>query len=735
MFLRERGGSPLDKLRFGIVAAVLAFMLIGTASAQTAANITILSGNGQLTCQLCPINPFFLPLVVKVTDASGAPIPSKTVNWTLISSSGPAPLFAPQSITDINGIASTFFSQVSQPGSFFSGFLQSVLQASADSATATFYETQGLALTTSTPLVPLVTVRLDSPLIGTILSGTAGGTADTPVQVHVDAFGTPVPNVSVRVVNTGDPKTTASVSCATGAGADPGSVLTDQFGNANCTLIFGPIAGTGSFSVYSGGVDPATSSPDVAGTTVPVAYSQSLGIQLDVKAGVPGLVSVSSGNNQNVNPGQSTAPLIAKVTDSTGVSPIPGATVVWSVTPAGAVTFNPTSSTSDSSGLAQTVATLSSSAVGPITIKATLSTASNLSATFNVTANVQLTGLQKVSGDQQSVPAGQPAAQPLIVQVNGSNGQPVANYPVSFSASGPGTISASSVTTGSNGRAQVTVTAGSTPGTLTVTASAGSFTQSFTITVLPPGPNLTTSSFFNGADFQQGALSACGIATIIASGIAPNVQGVVVPTSPIGPLPYTLANVKVTFANSQAPIYNVANVNGQQQVTVQVPCDVTAGSSVPVTVSVAGGNGTINVPILPAAPGIFHTLMSDGVSRAVAVRPDGSFVSLENPARRGEVIRTYVTGLGAIAPPLATNSVPVSGTDSNVTGQVIVGVNNFGVRLISAKAAQNLIGIQEVTFQVPNDAVTGNNVIFSVGINAVGDTQTRYSAGTSIPIL
>jgi uncharacterized protein (TIGR03437 family) len=166
-----------------------------------------------------------------------------------------------------------------------------------------------------------------------------------------------------------------------------------------------------------------------------------------------------------------------------------------------------------------------------------------------------------------------------------------------------------------------------------------------------------------------------------------------------------------------------------------VPCDVTPGNNVAVTVNVSGGSGTLNIPIMPASPGVFLTTMSDGQQRIVAVRPDGSFVSVENPARRGEIVHVYVTGLGTVSPPIATNSIPVPGTDSNVVGQVIVGVNNAGTRLVSARLAQNLIGVYDVAFQVPSDAPAGNDVIFSVGVNASNDTQTRYSAGTKIPIL
>src|SRR5664279_1836103 len=36
---------------------------------------------------------------------------------------------------------------------------------------------------------------------GTVLTGPAGRTGTDPIQVHVDGYGTPVPNVSVRILN------------------------------------------------------------------------------------------------------------------------------------------------------------------------------------------------------------------------------------------------------------------------------------------------------------------------------------------------------------------------------------------------------------------------------------------------------------------------------------------------------------------------------------------------------
>jgi uncharacterized protein (TIGR03437 family) len=117
----------------------------------------------------------------------------------------------------------------------------------------------------------------------------------------------------------------------------------------------------------------------------------------------------------------------------------------------------------------------------------------------------------------------------------------------------------------------------------------------------------------------------------------------------------------------------------------------------------------------------------------VAVRPDGSFVSLQNPARQGEVVRVYVSGLGPAAPAMVTGSFPVPGSDSLVLGTVIVGINNAGAYVVTSRVSPNLIGVYEVAFQVPSGS-TGNDVVLSVAVNAPGDSQTRFSNGSKLPI-
>ena len=96
-------------------------------------------------------------------------------------------------------------------------------------------------------------------------------------------------------------------------------------------------------------------------------------------------------------------------------------------------------------GQAQTTVTLAPSAVGQISVKAALTGAnSGIATTFTLNTNVQISSLTKVSGDSQTIQANQNFPTPLVVQVNGTNGQPVVGQPVSFSISGSATLSASS---------------------------------------------------------------------------------------------------------------------------------------------------------------------------------------------------------------------------------------------------------------------------------------------------
>jgi uncharacterized protein (TIGR03437 family) len=728
-----------------VLAAVLAGLFCAhTASAQ---NITKVSGDGQLVCQLCF---YFSPMIVQVTDSNGVPQPNVTVNWAITSGGvGAQLLLGATTTTASDGTTSNTYAYISEPSaiSILTLYAQNTVQASTSNAAVAFSLTQAL-YDPYNPSIQVVSVSagtfVQSLLIGDRLSGQAGSTGGTPIQVYISASrGGAIPNVSLQLVNYQDPSSGPVVNCAgTAAAGDPNMVLSDSTGSASCSPVFGGVPGTGQFYILvgAGGV-PQSSDP----TVPPPTSNWVIGpLRLTVTAAQPGLIKVTQGNGQSAAPGQVLAAPLQVEVDTAAGTPVAGQQVNWTVSPAGAANLSGSTTPTDVTGRTAVTATFAATAAGTVQITAACPAcpASAGSVTFSVTAVplVTVTGLSIVSGNNQSALVNATFGLPLVVQVNASNGQPAANVGVQFSVTGPASLSSSTVNTDSTGRAQISVQAAATTGPVTVTVTAGTFSQTFSLTVLPPGPTLTASNFYNGADFQAGSISPCSIATIIAPGLAPGIQGVVTPGSLFGALPYLLASDAVSFNGTPAPIFNVANVSGQQQITFQVPCEVAPASSVPVMVTVGSAPpAAVNVPVLAASPGIFQTTMSDGVSRAVLVRPDGSFVSLTNPARRGEIVRAYATGLGVTSPSVGTNATAIPGADAIVQGALIMGVTNTagqgeGVRVTSARVAPDLIGVFEIPFQVPSDAATGNNVSFSIGVIPVGSSTPIYSATAKIPI-
>jgi adhesin/invasin len=750
----------LNRKCFPLFAAILvAAFGTSNADAQTPANVIVALGNGQMICPGCAQRggPFFYnPIYALVTDANGNPIVNYPVSWTV--SSGVGSVNSSSSNTDSTGTATA--SPVSQAAlyGFLNYYQPFVITATAGNVIATFIETNAQ---TDESGNQRIFVDFSAAPLGTELSGTTGSTG-TPftVRVYSDVGGTPIPNVSVRLFNyadgsSGPSPTTPSVYCTTGSGADPYSALTDSTGTATCTPVFGPKTGSGQVALLVGGVPAGEwSIPGTASGTLynpgPVtyqpgaqfvlpAYQDSQAFSISVTPATVTSITAATGNGQSAIAGAALAsPLVATVNGTSG--PLAGQQVTWSVTPAGAAVFNTEATTSNSSGQVSTNVTFTAAAAGAVTIKVTSATNSSASATFTVTAvpPVTIASLTKVGGDGQTAIIDTAFATPLAVQLATSSGSAVA-VPITFSVSGPATLSASSASTNASGVAQVTATAGSAPGAVTVTATVGSFSVTFSLTVVPQGPTVTASSFLNGADQQRGSISACGLATLAASGVAPAVAGTLVAPL-VGPLPYQLGNTSISFTNSTgadpAPLISVS----ANAATFLVPCDLASGS-VAVKVTASGSSTTVNVNLLPASPGIFQTEQSDGVSRAVIERPDGSFASPSNPARRGETVTAFATGLGALSPTVSTNSLPLpgsagytTGTPSNASGQIIVGVNNAGTLVEASQLSPTQPGVWMITFQVPQNAPQSNSVVFSVGVVPAGSSAPFYSAGSLIPV-
>src|SRR5205823_14124888 len=115
-------------------------------------------------------------------------------------------------------------------------------------------------------------------------------------------------------------------------------------------------------------------------------------LNLTVTTAPAGFIKIISGDNGNVNPGQTTT-LVAEVDTTSGV-PVAGQTVNWKVTQGNASVFSASTST-DVNGRVSNVLTMTSQATGQIKVTATLASDSTKLVTFTINAipPVTVTGL------------------------------------------------------------------------------------------------------------------------------------------------------------------------------------------------------------------------------------------------------------------------------------------------------------------------------------------------------
>src|SRR5262249_22539434 len=157
----------------------------------------------------------------------------------------------------------------------------------------------------------------------------------------------------------------------------------------------------------------------------------------------------------------------------------------------------------------------------------------------------------------------------------------------------------------------------------------------------PPALN----AIVNGASFAAGAPVAPGsIASVFGSNLASRVAA-----AADLPLPTLLGDARVTINGLAAPLFYVSS----GQINLQVPWELAGLNEASLIVAVGGAaSAPLAVKLDVAAPGLF----ADGMQGAILISssgdvaaPAGSILNrAARPARRGEFISIYCTGLGPV---------------------------------------------------------------------------------------
>jgi len=134
------------------------------------------------------------------------------------------------------------------------------------------------------------------------------------------------------------------------------------------------------------------------------------------------------------------------------------------------------------------------------------------------------------------------------------------------------------------------------------------------------------------------------------------------------PFPTNLNGVQLLINNAPAPLYLITAA----QVYAVVPYALTGSSATIVLSNNGTQSNTITVPVATTAPGI-AAVAQNGLGAGAITHADGSLVSASSPASRGETVVIYLTGLGAVSPPVADGKGPSGLSRSNSVQAIYFG--------------------------------------------------------------
>lgn len=237
-----------------------------------------------------------------------------------------------------------------------------------------------------------------------------------------------------------------------------------------------------------------------------------------------------------------------------------------------------------------------------------------------------------------------------------------------------------------------------------VTLLEGGLTSNIAMLAVAP-PVAAVNAVVNGASFAGGGVVPGEIATAFGTNLTA-ATGINL-TSGL-PLPTTFLHDALTVDNQAVALFAVDNANGQQQINFQVPWRVAAGGNVMIAVSDNGSAGTpISLPVLAAQPGIFNYSLGGNTFGAI-LHANFALANTANPAKPGETVLIYCTGLGAVDSP-PEDGAAGNGQTTMVTPEVTIGGTKAMVSF--SGLAPGFVGLYQVNAAVPAGLKAGNQPV------------------------
>jgi uncharacterized protein (TIGR03437 family) len=192
-----------------------------------------------------------------------------------------------------------------------------------------------------------------------------------------------------------------------------------------------------------------------------------------------------------------------------------------------------------------------------------------------------------------------------------------------------------------------------------------------------------------------------------------------------GMLPTVLigTGVRVLINHVPANIYYVSPT----QVNLLLPAGLMAGPASVQLINDSLAGPAINIVLDSVAPAVFEL---NGIV-ALAAHLDGTVVSPEAPARHGEVVVLYATGLGPTVPPAPSGRLPDAAAALARLEEFQVWLNGSPVprvNILYAGLSPPYAGLFQINLRIPDDAPTDPEI-------RCGFPDQMSQAGAVLPIL
>jgi adhesin/invasin len=239
---------------------------------------------------------------------------------------------------------------------------------------------------------------------------------------------------------------------------------------------------------------------------------------------------------------------------------------------------------------------------------------------------------------------------------------------------------------------QMSVTVGVTaPGVAAASATVSGQVIPNAAPVLNSGGTLNVFNPLLGGPVGQGA-----ILQIYGSNLASSTQ-----QATSLPLPATLGTTSVSIGGYPAPLFYAS----PGQINAQLPGELIAGLSYPVIVNNSGALSFANwIQVAAATPGI--ACFPSG--EIIAQHPDYSLVSDAAPARPGEYIVIYLSGMGLTNNTIADGAATPASPFSLPLSPPSLTLNGTGIPIYFSGLTPGDAGLFQMNFQVPLNTPNGD---------------------------